>query len=147
MPSENPTLAAANASSAHQPPKQHPTNKRIPYSLNFVPASYEYVKIPYDINSKTEHSNKRDSALPTSDEFPDLVRAKKHPRAKEIGNEMFYERVSGAEGRDVWQNVKTFVRTGMVQDYVVEGRLGKGKVYIVGLDMGGKGLVGVRKML
>lgn len=152
MATDNPTLAAANEStgleplnaqpSSPQPPKQDTSSDTIPASLNSLPQGFEPLILPLDLGSRTSN-NQSVSSLPTANQFEDLVKVKTRPpgptRAEEVSEEQL-----GAEYPDVVRKVRDAVGSRQVKVYRVETGVGKGEYYIVGLDLNGERLIGVK---
>ena len=149
--SGNPTLDAANASTGTEPlntappgpqtPQQPSLNDEPPTQLTSLPSGFEPVVFPLELGDRTKNNQTlSSSSLPSANQFEDLVKAKTRPpgpsRAEEIG-------VEGVE-KEVLEKVKGVVEGGRVKGYRVETGVGKGEVYVVGLDLDGERLVGVR---
>lgn len=59
--------------------------------------------------------------------------------------EMVWMRELGDEGEDVVERIKAVVEEGRIRVYKVVSEMGKGEVFVVGLDTDWERLVGVRK--
>jgi hypothetical protein len=153
MSSGNPTLDAANESTGIEPLNSGPTEPQLPKqdvepgyetpsALASLPPGYEFVSFPLDLLSKKKN-NQTVSSLPSASKFEDLVRAKITPagpaRAEEVGLDGV-----GNEQKEMVDKVRTAVGGGDVKAYEVETGVGKGELYIVGLDVDGERIVGVR---
>jgi len=156
MAGDNPTLAAANAAtgtdplnsqpSSPQPPQQQPTGAEPPAALASLPSPFEPVVLPLDLGSRTQN-NQTVSALPSASEFEDLVKATVRPagpsRAEEVDVESWKAQL-GAQYADVVDKVSSVVESRQVKVYKVDTGLKKAEYYVVGLDLDGERIVGVR---
>ena len=155
MAETNPTLAAANESTgmeplnaqptSPQPPKQDTSLDTLPSSLNSLPSGFEPVMFPLDLGSRTK-SSQTVSSLPNANQFEDLVKVKTRPpgptRAEEVDLETL-RRDLGIEGADVVEKIRAAVDGGKIGGYKVNTGVGKGELYVIGLDLDGERLVGV----
>jgi len=156
MAGDNPTLAAANEAtgteplnsqpSEPQPPKEQSTGAEVPAALNSLPSALEPVVFPLDLGSRTKN-NQTVSSLPSASEFEDLVKATIRPpgpsRAEEVDIESWKAQL-GAQYADVVDKVSSVVESRHVKVYKVDTGVGKAEYYVVGLDVDGERIVGVR---
>ncbi|KAK5172797.1 uncharacterized protein LTR77_002917 [Saxophila tyrrhenica] len=153
MSSDNPTVASANESTGVEPLNTSPTEpvplkqdvdpaNDVPPTLTDLPAGCEPVVFPLDLGSRTKN-NQTVSSLPSAREFEDLVKAKIRPpgpaRAEEVPMES-----AKSEYKEVLDKVGVAIGTDEVKVYKLETGMGKGEVYVVGLDVDGERIVGVR---
>ena len=100
---------------------------------------------PLDLGSRTK-SSQTVSSLPTANQFEDLVKVKTRPpgptRAEEVDLETL-KRDLGVEGADVVEKIRAAVDGGEIGGYKVNTGVGKGELYVMGLDLEGERLVGV----
>lgn len=151
--SGNPTLAAANEATdieplnagptEPQPPKQEPSiTDNFPSSLQDLHSPYEPVVFPLDLGSRTKNNQSLSAdSLPTTNEFEQLVKSTARPegpnRAEEISVQEF-----GHE--DVVQKVKSVAAEGKVKAFRLMKSTKEADLYVVGLDLDGERLVGVK---
>lgn len=153
MASGNPTLDAANEATGVEPlnagpnepqiPQEPPAkDDNIPDSLRHLPAGYELVVFPLSLQEKTD-SHQSVSSLPSARQLEDFVKAKISPsgpaRAEEMTTGSWQDKYS-----DILVNIREAVDDGQVKFYRVETGLHKAEGYIVGLDLDGERMVGVR---
>ena len=161
MAGDNPTFAAANESTGVKPlnaqptkrqsPNQHSTGDEIPASLTSLPSGFEPIVFSLDfvsrIKSNQIKSNQTVSTLPRADIFENLVKAKLRPsgptRTEEVEVET-WKAQRGAEFADVVDKVRSVVDTQQVKLYKVNTGVGKSDFYVVGLDLEGERILGVR---
>ena len=155
MADPNPTLAAANESTgmeplnaqptSPQPPKQDTSLDTLPASLSSLTSGFEPVMFPLDLGSRTK-SSQSVSSLPPANQFEDLVKVKTRPpgpiRAEEVDLETLKSEL-GVDGADVLEKIGAAVDRGEIGGYKVNTGVGKGELYVIGLDLDGERLVGV----
>lgn len=152
----NPTVEAANEATGAeplnqsptepQPPKQQPSRNEIPSSLTALPPECEPVVFPLHLDSRAD-SNQAVSTLPNARKFEDLVKAEVRPagpaRAEEVEMEA-WRTVAGGMHEDVVGAVRKAVDGGAVKVYKVETGKNKAEYFVIGLDLDGERMLGVR---
>ena len=153
---DNPTVAAANESTGFeplnaqptepQPPKQDVSSDTVPPPLASLPSGFEPVFFPLDLGSRTK-SSQTISSLPTATQFEDLVKAVTRPpgptRAEEVEVESLQAQM-GPAYIDVVEKITNVVESRQVKAFKVNTGLGKAEHYVVGLDLDGERILGVR---
>lgn len=151
--SGNPTLDAANEATGVEPlnagpdePQipQEPASKddNIPESLTSLPSGCELVVFPLSLQSKKD-TQENISSLPHARRFEDLVQAVIRPagpaRAEVMETSAWQDKYS-----DVLEKVRKAADGGDVGFYRIQTGKDKAEGYIVGLDLEGERILGVR---
>lgn len=153
MASGNPTLDAANEATGVEPlntgpnvpqiPQEPPAkDDNIPASLKSLPSGCEVVVFPLSLQEKAD-SNDNVASLPHARQFEDFVQAKIRPagpaRAEVMETRAWQDKYS-----DILGKVREAVDGGEVKFYRIQTGKDKAEGYIVGLDLDGERMLGVR---
>ena len=153
MASGNPTLDAANEATGTEPLNAGPNEPQIPQepaarddgipaTLTSLPSGCELVVFPLSLQEKTD-SHQNVSSLPDARQFEDFVQAKVHPagpsRAEVMETGAWQDKYS-----DILAKVREAVGDGEIKFYRFQTGKDKAEGYIVGLDLNGERMLGVR---